>query len=99
VRAHLELDGYEVIRSAGSKTKIDLVALKPGDILLVQCKRDGRIGPLERGALVDTASWVGALPIVAWKKLGSTVIHYWRLTGTGPNDREEWTADEVEGAA
>src|SRR5690606_18497279 len=46
VRAALVADGYElVVRSAGSKTKVDLVAIKAGQVLIVQCKRNGVCPP------------------------------------------------------
>jgi Holliday junction resolvase len=35
-RDHLRSEGYEVTRAAGSKTKLDLIALKPGQLLFVQ---------------------------------------------------------------
>ncbi|MFC8797333.1 hypothetical protein ACFT2C_06345 [Promicromonospora sp. NPDC057138] len=64
VRDELVDDGYAVIRSAGSKTKVDLVAIEPGQWLLVQCKRDGRISPAERTKLLSLASTCDALPVV-----------------------------------
>jgi holliday junction resolvase Hjr len=95
VRDALEADGYDVIRSAGSKTKVDLVAFKPGQCVMVQAKRDGKISPAERTELLRVAAHIAALPIVAWKVNGSSRIHYSRLTGTGPADRIEWRPDEV----
>lgn len=44
VRDLFEAKGYFVMRSAGSRTPVDLVALKDGEILLIQCKRHGVIG-------------------------------------------------------
>ena len=38
VRDHLRGEGYFVVRSAQSKGDFDLVALKLGEVLLVQCK-------------------------------------------------------------
>ena len=38
VRDHLKGQGYTVLRSAGSKTKVDLVAWKFGEVLFIQCK-------------------------------------------------------------
>jgi Holliday junction resolvase len=96
VRIALISDGYDVIRSAGSKTKVDLAAFKPGQALFVQCKRDGRISPAERVELLRVASHIGALPVVAWKTLGKTAIHYWQLTGPGPQDRVEWSPNATE---
>lgn len=50
VAAKLAEDGYETFRSAGSHGKADVVALKPGEVLLVQCKRSG---------LIDREEWNG----------------------------------------
>jgi Holliday junction resolvase len=67
VRAALVSDGYDVIRSAGSKTKVDLAAFKAGQALFVRCKRDGRISPAERvellrmpGTSEPSRSWPGS---------------------------------------
>jgi len=48
---YLEDNGYYVIKSAGSKGIADLVGIKPGEILYVQCKLDGYLGsgPLGQG--------------------------------------------------
>jgi Holliday junction resolvase len=98
VRDLLERNGYLVLRSAGSKTKIDLACFKPGEALFVQCKRDGRISPAERASIVEAAAWIDAVPVVAYKHIGSSAIHLARLTGVGPKDREPWLVD-IEGAA
>src|SRR5690348_202220 len=91
VRTHLTRDGYEVIRSAGSKTKVDLIAFKPGQILVIQCKRNGVCPPAERSELIRIAGVIGALPIVA----GRPRVTYRLLTGVGPKAWEPWTTDEV----
>lgn len=97
VRDELTDDGYAVIRSAGSKTKVDLVAIKPGQWLLVQCKRDGRIGPAERSKLLSLASMCAALPVVAALDGGRPAqVTYRLLTGAGPRDWETRSADVVE---
>lgn len=95
VRTALIADGYDVIRSAGSKTKVDLAAFKPGQAVFVQCKRDGKISPAERTELLRVASHIGAVPVVAWKQTGRAAIHYWQLTGPGPQERTEWATDTV----
>lgn len=43
VGAHLHARGYEVFRAAGSRGKADVLAIRPGQILLIQCKRNGEI--------------------------------------------------------
>jgi Holliday junction resolvase len=101
VRKQLEEDGYWCTRSAGSKTKVDLVAIKPGQVLLVQCKRDGRCAPAERAAIVSLAQCLPlvAVPVLAWKHVGSTAILLDRITGLGPKDRAPFVTDEVGTAA
>jgi Holliday junction resolvase len=96
VRTALVADGYDVIRSAGSKTKVDLAAFKPGQAVFVQCKRDGKISPAERVELLRVASHIDAVPVVAWKQNGKAAIHYWQLTGPGPTERLEWATDITE---
>lgn len=96
VRNKLRNDGYEVFRSAGSKTKVDLIAIKHGQILLVQCKRDGKISPAERASVQATAALIDcAVPVLAYKVLGKSEVLMARLTGPGPKDREPFLLDEV----
>lgn len=101
VRDALREDGYEVLRSAGSKTKIDLVAIKRGQQIFVQCKMNGLCMPAERSRLRDLAGMVGALPIVAYRhKEGraAATVRYRLLTGDGPKAFASWTPDEVTGS-
>ena len=35
------------------------------NVLLIQCKRDGRITPAERDELIAVALWAGARPCIA----------------------------------
>ena len=60
----LEDNGYYVVKSGGSKGVADLVALKPGETLLVQCKTNGYLLPAERVQLRQLALRVGAVPLV-----------------------------------
>lgn len=43
ILADLAQRGYWVFRAAGSRGKADVLAIRPGSILLVQCKRNGSI--------------------------------------------------------
>jgi|GEM_PF-2341350 len=66
VRDRLEQAGWTVWRVAGSRTPVDLVALRAGaPPVLVQARRAGRIDPADRAALGDLAQRVGGLPVVA----------------------------------
>jgi Holliday junction resolvase len=70
VRDYYRALGYYVVRSANSKGLADLVALKKGEVLLIQCKLNGLIGSKERKEFVELAEKVGAKPIIAWKEHG-----------------------------
>lgn len=97
VRDALVTDGYDVIRSAGSKGKVDLVAIKPGQLLFIQCKTNGLCPPAERAELIRVAGRADALPIVAYKGTEGRQrpVKYRLLTGVGPKEFTAWTADEI----
>ena len=97
VRNALIDDGYWVTRSAGSKTKVDLVAVKPGEVLFVQAKRDGKISPAERLELLQLAAMLPgvAAPILAYRTGRPAHVVYALLLGPGPKDRCPWIPDEV----
>jgi len=98
VRNDLTVNGYEVIRSAGSKTKVDLVAFKQGQCVFVQCKRDGKIRPAERTELLRLAALIDAVPVVAWKRPGAAKVLYAEVTGRGVV-RAAWNPDFTEEAS
>ena len=98
VRDDLTAQGYDVIRSAGSKSKVDLLAFKPGQVLLVQVKRKpGALAPAERMELLRLAALLPtvALPVQAYQPAPRRPIAYAVLTGPGPRDRRPWMPDEV----
>jgi Holliday junction resolvase len=72
-RKVLEENGYFVVRSAGSKGPVDLVAFKPGEVLFVQCKTwDARMSGLSRREFYWIAYNVGAKALLcSWRKTGS----------------------------
>jgi hypothetical protein len=98
----LQDNGYGCTRAASSKGICDVMAIKPGQILLINVKRTTPPGPAERAELwrracqLNTPEYRIAWPLVA---LGpATNVTYRELTGTGPSDWVAWTPDEV-GAA
>jgi Holliday junction resolvase len=97
IKAALEDDGYFVVRSAGSKGKVDLVAVKPGQLLFVQAKINGLCPPAERAELLRVAARAEALPIVAYKGTEGRrrPIRYRLLTGPGPKEFIDWTPDYI----
>lgn len=78
VKALLEKDGYYVVRAAASKGLVDLAAMKPRQLLLVQCKRSGSLPPAEWNALYDLAVHLEAVPVMAVKGPRGTLLY--RLT-------------------
>jgi Holliday junction resolvase len=99
VKHYLEDNGYVlVIKSGGSKGKVDVIGLKRGETVLVQCKRSGEIRPAERTALRQLALDLGAIPIVArWYKEGNAArtIAFIELTSMGPAGNRLWTPDHA----
>ena len=76
----LERNGYAVVRSAGSHSPADLVAMRRGRVTLgVQCKRNGRLYPREWNEFLDWCVNAGIAPILAEKVRGG--IRYHLITG------------------
>jgi Holliday junction resolvase len=105
-RDDLISNGYEVIRAAGSKgsTKVDLVAVKPGSLIFIQCKATGTLPPAEWNRLVEVSGWVGAVPVLAANRPRGRGIIYTRLLGPKrPRARtqpgEPFLLDEIAAAA
>ena len=92
VKKYLEDKGYYVVRSAGSKGQIDLVAvptlIRPSaDVLFIQCKHGAKISKKERDALLelDHKMLVGTRCIVAWSKPNSKITFFswgWHVNKT-----------------
>lgn len=97
--ARLRDAGYLVVRSAGSLTNVDLVALRADHTLLVQCKRNGALPPAPWNALYDAALTVGAVPVLA-EQLQPRGHAWWRLVGRkdgrgGKQPKEPYEIREV----
>ena len=99
VKHHLEENGYVlVIKSGGSKGKVDVIGLKLGETVLVQCKRSGTMSPADRVALRQLALALRAVPLLArWVKEGNAAryIGYTELTSMGPAGHRPWTPDHA----
>lgn len=80
VRDKLTADGYFCIRAAASKGLVDIIAIKRGQVLFVQCKRSGSLPPGEWNELYEAALHVGAIPVMASRRLPSGIA-LWRLDG------------------
>jgi len=98
VQNELRQAGFKVIRSAGSKSPVDLVAIGPHQwpfkpaLLFVQCKRDGALPPAKWNELYEWAVLAVAAPILA-EQLPKGGRRYWQLidrkTGA-PNVRQPY---------
>lgn len=69
VKEYFKSHGYVVIRSAASKP-IDLVAMKEGIVLFIECKYNAPLTKFEKEQLLSLATQAGAIPILAVKKKG-----------------------------
>ena len=78
------------------RTVADIVAGKPGEWLLVQCKADGRMYPKERADLIAKAAWLDAVPLLAWwAKDGchARQVAFARVACVAPPLYVPWTPD------
>ncbi len=94
---YLRRNGYDTIRAASSKGLADVVAIKPGQVLLVNCKRTTMPGPAERVDLLRIASCLPgvSVPLVALHPRYEALT-FRRLTGISPRDWATWTPDDIE---
>jgi Holliday junction resolvase len=63
-----------VVRSAGSKGLVDLVALKPSEVLLVQCKSN-TLTKEERTRLLELKQRLGYRVMIALRKDRKVVLN------------------------
>lgn len=94
VRDDLARNGYTVFRAAGSKGPADLIALKDGEVLFVNVKRDTLPSPAERAALLALARLLPGVGAAIWAhKPAGDPIRYRRLVGAGPTEHVAWLPD------
>jgi Holliday junction resolvase len=60
--------GWWVLRSPQSRSPIDLLAVKAGRILAIQCKRGASITVAQKQELIDLAKSLGAMAILATRE-------------------------------
>jgi Holliday junction resolvase len=73
VKKHLVETGWVVFRSSGSHGVADLVALRAGEVWLVQCRVNGYMAPVERIGFVEVARELGVVPVIAYRE-GRTLV-------------------------
>ena len=76
VKHYLEDNGYSlVIKSGGSKGKVDVIGLKRGETVLVQCKRGGDTPiPLEEWQQGRGAAAMSPADRIALRRLAADII-------------------------
>jgi hypothetical protein len=93
----LTANGYECQRAASSKGVADCIAIKAGQILLVNVKRTTMPSPAERAELLRVAALVPCLvPLVALGPVSR--LSYRELTGVGPKAWRAWSPDLIDRA-
>lgn len=95
IRDRLKALGYFVMRSPASKSPADLVAIAPGAVLFVQCKRGGTLPVGEWNELFDLAGSVAAWPIMA-ERVGAREVRYWLLEDRKDGSRRRQPMREVD---
>jgi len=90
----LQENGYETTRAASSKGVADVIAIKAGQVLLVNVKRTTPPGPAERRNLLQTAAMLPGVgvPLVALHPFRQA-LEYRELYGPGPGDWRPWFPD------
>lgn len=104
----LTADGYSCWQARGSKGAADVIALKPGQVLLVQVKSGAAPAPASLGmshagwnALFDLAEQTGAVPVACYWRQWARRPYWRRLTGRHHPNKQHWpsmpfAADEIE---
>jgi len=80
VRDALKKAGFFTLRSPRSGGPVDVIAIRRGLILLIQCKRSLGLGPSEWNDIFNLADSVGAIAILAGRPTGRGLVYY-QLTG------------------
>ena len=93
VRNDLRKRGYFVLRSPRSLGIVDLVAIKTGTVLFVQCKRSLELGIREWNGLIDLSESVGATPILAGRPAHRGYV-YRRLISRKDGSKRKQPMDE-----
>ena len=74
VRDYYREKGYFVLRSPRSLGPLDLVAIRKGEILLIQCKMTLNLSPNKRRELVQLAESIGAKPLLIGRDFNRKIV-------------------------
>ena len=95
-RDDLKKYGFFVMRSPASRSPIDLLAIKSGLVLMVQCKRSGALPPSEWNELFDLAASVSAHAVLADIPPGQRGCRYFLMTGRKDGSKRSQPMQEVD---
>ena len=74
VRDVYRSQGYFVLRSPRSMGPVDLVAIKKGEVLLIQCKISGYMPLQQKEELVQLAESIGAKPLLIGRDYNRKIV-------------------------
>lgn len=99
VQADMENRGYVTVRSAGSHSPADVVALMAGEVpVAIQCKLNGRLDPEEWNEFLSWSNRGGMVAVLARPPSNRRGIEYMRLTALkkakGRQPMEAWKPRE-----
>lgn len=91
VRDELREWGYFSFRSPRSLGPVDVMGIKKGVVVMVQCKRSLTCTVTEWNAIYSLAESIGAIPLVAGRPTGKGIT-YMKITGAkdGSKRRQPW---------
>lgn len=91
VAEDLATRGWFTIRAAGSHGVADVVAIRPGETVFIQCKTDGQIRGTEWNRLYEICHGLGTVPLVAqWETKTHRKIMYVQITGPHKAHSRDW---------
>lgn len=105
-RDTLRNEGFTIVRAAASQGKLDLVGIRPNELLFIQCKWTSNLPvtslsvcpPQERAEVMRLARMVNAVPLLAYPhKEGNRAerVRFWKIIGPKPYDFQRWSPSRV----
>lgn len=95
VRDDMEKLGYVVVRSAGSRTPVDIYAFDAEIKVFIQCKTNGVLPPKEWNRFYSLCKSVNAIPILAMRNNKGRGIVYKLLTDYKEPHKRQPMADWI----
>lgn len=96
VKNKLQDKGYVVMRSPGSRSPADLVAVKDGKPFFIQCKLHAAFPVAEWNEFLDYAESAGAIPIMASRGKEGKGFEFNLLTGRKDGSKRRQPMEKIE---